>query len=1045
MIQSGGDDVLSSDFYSDALLDLSPNLVIFITPSNTIARMSRIAREYFGIESGTDISGRSIFEFVQDPVLTLLIRTWFDKLDAGLSVDETFPLDRTGNDTWDWYQVRASNVVVDGRFGGRVFFITEITLLYSYKKILDTLMVSNPAEIVVFDRNFSILAASDKVAKESGCTSWRDLAGRSLRDLPQFDIAMIESMLDSVILTDEPARRVCKMQSGGSCAKWGHLDLRCIKSTAGIFGYMLSRFDITEEIRPKAVLDALMESTTEIITIVGPDENVEFVSRAFTDMLCIDDPKNVLHQNWKLLFRNADPEMREFAGRFGKGLDFDPVGTIQYKRGRDVFHCAYRIEPLSFQNEYFGIIAIGTDATELVKARDKAEEAALAKAAFLANMSHELRTPMNAVLGMNELLARSPLSPLQKNYVSQIRNSAGMLLSIINDILDFSRLEDKKLELSCAPYNLESLLRDVLNMAAVKIAEKELSFTVDVDPSVPLLLVGDALRIKQILINLLNNAVKFTDQGEVNLTVTGYAIHETGSFQLSLRVRDTGIGIPKERQLELFDRFARIENSRNRSVEGSGLGLAICKNLVSLMQGSLTLESEEGAGSVFTANIAQKISARQPYAAFPEPSALCVLVFVADPAVRRSVRKMAEYAGLRAEMTDSPLAFATRLDSGERPVTHAVFDHRSAYREAVFAARMHPEIRFLALLSLKDFIGSGKDSAVDFVFTPLEISTFARFLRGERVDFSASIPLVNTLGIDPQQFRVAGITVLVVDDSAVNRKVAEGFLQTLDIRVVEAESGEEALAKAREQRFDMIFMDHLMPGMDGPETARKIRAMTNCADIPIIALTANVGEAYQELYRNAGMNDYLFKPMEFSAFLACLKRWLPGEKAGSADGTAGATSAGAADSAIPAFNGGPAVSRGAESEELPAGVTGCESPVAAGTDWIPGLDRASGIEYTGSPGNLDMILKIFNRTAGKMLQKLDEGKSGGDAEAFRAAAHSLISSCANVGGVEISARARELEQAVIACDKAAVERLYPLVRSELVKIIAGVSRYLEGK
>ncbi|HPX48430.1 MAG TPA: response regulator, partial [Treponemataceae bacterium] len=480
-----------------------------------------------------------------------------------------------------------------------------------------------------------------------------------------------------------------------------------------------------------------------------------------------------------------------------------------------------------------------------------------------------------------ELLARSGLTPLQRNYVSQIRTSASMLLSIINDILDFSKLEDKQLVLVSAVYSLESLLRDVVNMIAVKTAEKELSFTVDVDPRLPLYLEGDVLRIKQILINLLNNAVKFTDQGEVNLTVSGSRVAGSrvaggtvaggGIGMLFFAVRDTGVGIPKERQSELFNRFTRIENNRTRMVEGSGLGLAICRNLVQLMNGSLSLESEEGAGSVFTASIMQYVPDKpEPYCRFPEPGGLLLVVFIQEPAVRRSVCKMADYSGAAVELCSSVEAFRARLESGERPATHAVFDYRRAYEEAVIVSRTRPDIRFLALLSLTDFVGTGKDASVDFVFKPLGIATFARFLQGERVDFSSTIPLVNTLGFDPKQFRVAGVTILVVDDSAVNRKVVEGFLQTLDIRVLEAESGQEALGLAEKQRFDLIFMDHVMPGMDGPETTKKIRAMEGCSDIPIIALTANVGEAYQEMYRNAGMNDYLYKPIEFSAFLECL-------------------------------------------------------------------------------------------------------------------------------------------------------------------------------
>jgi PAS domain S-box-containing protein len=1007
--------------YSDVLLEL--------TPDDTIKRTSRAFREYIQVPTLDHIEGRPIQEVLDNPVLILLVKKWIEKLNKGQSVDESFPLDVHHDDQYKWFRVRAVNASRDGRVEGKVFFISEETELYSQKKILDTIMSSFPGDIIIFDRTMRILLVSDSIARANGFHSWRDLIGRSLRELVRLDMQHIDEMLNQIILRDEPTSQVAKITRGDGNIRWIYRDLRTIKSTAGTFGYILTQFDMTDEIKPKAILEALMDSSSDAIAIVGPEGNIEYASQSLVTTFGLRDWRSALGKPWSYLFANMPSTQSNVDELFSGDWTHSRRGMITIGNTDGKTYLDYRIDPLVYQNESFGLLCIASNNTELREAKDRAELAVRAKAAFLANMSHELRTPMNSVLGMSELLSRTALSPLQKNYMSHIRSSAVMLLSIINDILDFSRLEDRRITLLNAPYNFNSMIHDVVNMVGVKVVEKELSFTVDLDPDIPETLVGDEIRVKQILINLLNNAVKFTDSGEINLSVSAIRFPMGHTAILSFRVRDTGIGIPKEKQAEIFQRFSRVESERNAKVEGSGLGLSICKELVGLMNGSLRLESAEGAGSVFIAEVSQKVGdGAAPIVSFDRGKKISLLVFDTETPTIASIRQMAGYARIEARFCLDIEEFNSLISYPDFSWTHVIFEYRTGYEGACKAAIAHPETRWLSMLSIIDFVGNGKHPAIDFVFKPLVLPAFAKFLQGARLDFSKGLPLVNTLGVSPLYFRASNVRVLVVDDSAVNRKVAEGFLQTLDIKVDEAASGAEALDYASKSVYDIVLMDHMMPSMDGLETTMRMRRLPGYQAVPIIALTGNSGGSYTELFRKAGMTDWLFKPIDFNAFVTCLKKWLPDSKRADAG-------------QIPPVGDGSAPAEGFAVESIPA--YSSESEPAEG--WIAGLDRAVGIEYTGSIQNLEMVLGVFRRTASKLITQLETGRSSGNQQQYRTSAHALVSSIANIGGTELSARARDLEQAIIAGDSAESDRLYEIVHAGLESLSVEVARYFDAR
>ena len=414
---------------------------------------------------------------------------------------------------------------------------------------------------------------------------------------------------------------------------------------------------------------------------------------------------------------------------------------------------------------------------ELLEEKVRAESASNAKSDFLANMSHEIRTPINAVLGMNEMIIREDNRALDvaesdpmlvqealeniNVYAGDVKKAGHNLLAIVNDILDFSKIEAGRMELAEAPYQLSSLINDINNMIMFKAQDKGLVFNVEADPSLPDELSGDEVRVRQILTNLLNNAVKYTEKGSVILKLRGKKQDEN-TLLLTIVVWDTGIGIKPEDKEQLFNKFERLEMDRNSTVEGTGLGLAITHNLIELMGGNIEVESEYGKGSIFTVNIPQKIVSGSTL------------------------------GDLQTRLKDNA--------PGNRP-----------YKES---------------------------------------------------------------------FRAPDATILIVDDTRINLTVAVNLLKNTKMKIDTATSGEEAVNMASKTRYDVIFMDQRMPGMNGTEAFHKIRETENGAskDVPVICLTADAVIGAKERYLSEGFSDYLTKPIDNFALENMLMKYLPEEK-----------------------------------------------------------------------------------------------------------------------------------------------------------------------
>jgi PAS domain S-box-containing protein len=503
-----------------------------------------------------------------------------------------------------------------------------------------------------------------------------------------------------------------------------------------------------------------------------------------------------------------------------------------------------------------------TDITEQ-RRLEAAELANRAKSEFLANMSHEIRTPMNAILGMTDLAIRNFPKESVIEYLSNIKNAGTSLLSIINDILDFSKIEAGAVELLPERYDTQSMINDVVTMINMRIGDKPLDFIVDDDPRLPGEFIGDATRIKQIAINLLTNAVKFTSLGHITLAVGAEPSDEPDMCKLKFSVEDTGIGIRKEEIPLLFGNFSQLDTRKNRGIEGTGLGLAISKNLVELMNGEISVESVYGQGSCFSFYVMQGVGNPEPAITIPPDGRRRVAVWLSSAVKALGMSEKLRKMGVACDVVCAPGDFAM--------YSHAIFDFDS-YGQVCQVECPNTKLIAISRNPLSDQV---LPSHVKTLYSPVTCLVAANLLDGKSYCQSP-----NLREADGTSLRLYRTHFLVVDDNDINLVIAENALLSYGAKVSLAVSGAEAIELVKENEYDIVFMDHMMPEMDGVDATRIIRAMPGekYAKLPIVALTANVVGNVREMFLQSGMNDFLSKPLEFNEIERVLKELLPCEK-----------------------------------------------------------------------------------------------------------------------------------------------------------------------
>lgn len=577
---------------------------------------------------------------------------------------------------------------------------------------------------------------------------------------------------------------------------------------------------------------------------------------------------------------------------------------------------------------------------------------------FLANISHEMRTPLNAVLGTAEIALRRDMSDEMREYLHQIKSSAHHLLMIINDILDFSKIETGEMSIVPVDYEPLSLINDVAGIVNNQIGSKNIEFTIDVPPDLPLSLKGDNVRIQQVLINLLNNAVKFTKSGNVSLKISTRPISDK-NVMLIASVSDTGCGISQENIGRLFKMFRQIDSKRNRNVEGTGLGLAISKKLLGLMDGTISVESEPGKGSTFTFEVPQEITREERSVVQSAPAGTVVCILLGNQYLRQSVETAVREIGAVAVSIDNPLL-------GDKAYIIADYELLDDAKELI--AR-NPELKCI-LIDRFDSTAYSDNDNITIIRKPVySFSLSAAMGIGEKFTHSDDTE-------SDVSFTAPEAYVLIVDDNDINRAIAKGVIEPLGMQVDLAASGAECIEKVRNFRYDIIFMDHMMPEMDGIEAAHIIKQrFPSYADVPIIALTANAAGDAREMFLREGMSDFIAKPISLRIITNKIRRWLPSEKI------------------IP-------VSK-SENKAQPQRIL----------PDIPELDLKSAMELMGSEKLLLNVIEQYYRSIDKNIAKINASYENGNTELLTIEFHSLKSTSKQIGANKLSQMAKDLETA----------------------------------